>query len=396
MPEIKVCQVIDSINEETGGPAYAITNLSDSVSALGIESHIITHNYPHLGPQVTINGGSIVHSYVANKIVKKLNGFLPATKNSLSVLAMKPLDIIHNHGLWLFINMYARQVAVSNNIPLVISPHGTLLHEAMKYSKLKKKIAWLTFEKKNLSSANIFHATSENEVHSIRNFGFTQPIALIPDGVNLPDLNTIPSRTLVTNIFPELSNKKWVLYLGRLHSVKRIDRLLEAWHTVSILNPEWHLLVAGPSEGNCKKESLNTVETMNLGKSVTFSGAVSGDLKASMLGHADLFVLPSDSENFGISIAESLSYEVPVITTKGTPWQELHTHNCGWWVEKNVDSLSNALIEGMNTSDSDRKTMGINGRNLIKSKYSWDVVGRSMFHVYEWLANGGDTPDCLF
>jgi glycosyltransferase involved in cell wall biosynthesis len=122
---------------------------------------------------------------------------------------------------------------------------------------------------------------------------------------------------------------------------------------------------------------------------------LSGSNKECALANADLFVLPTHSENFGIAIAEALAYGVPAVTTKGAPWDDLQTHECGWWIDIGEESLSAALAEAMRRSPSDRKAMGCRGRNLMQQKYSWVRVGQEMKAVYLWLCGKGPQPPCV-
>jgi len=126
-----------------------------------------------------------------------------------------------------------------------------------------------------------------------------------------------------------------------------------------------------------------------------FTGSVSDQDKWQLYNSADLFVLPSHTENFGIVIAEALATGVPVITTKGTPWAELEAHDCGWWIDIGVDPLVRALTEAMNLPPEERYAMGRRGRQLVELNYSWDTIGKEMLAVYEWVLGGGGAPGCV-
>ena len=251
------------------------------------------------------------------------------------------------------------------------------------------------YEKQNLNSATLFHATSIAEMKSIRNLGYHQPIALIPNGVNLPDLSNHIDKEILTKQFPNLAGKKWLLFLSRIHPKKGLDNLLNIWQNIVNKFPDWHLIIAGSDFIGYQTKLENLVTQLNLEAKVTFAGMLSGEKKTCALSNADLFILPSHSENFGIAIAESLSYGVPVVTTKGTPWQDLITHDCGWWVEDNKEALKNALIKAMKLSNTQRQVMGKKGRILVEKQYSWCFVGKKMAEVYQWILSGGTTPNCV-
>ncbi len=391
---LKVCQVIDSLNENTGGPVAAIVNLAEGLVQQGIKSYVVTQDYPQFGTQIQPQGSQF-YSYLGNRVTKYLGGSRTQFYKILHHLADSEVDLIHNHGIWLSINRCARYVAMVNQRPLVISPRGTLEPWVFKRNFYKKWLPWHLVEKQNLRNASLFHATSELEMNAIRRLGFTQPIALIPDGVNLPNLALVPGRDLLIQAFPELANKRWLLFMSRLHPKKGVDTLLQAWHQLGAEFDDWHLVIAGPDENGYQTQLAKLVSELRLEQRVTFTGMLSGDRKAVALGNANLFVLPTHSENFGIVIAESLAYQVPVITTREAPWSELTTYHCGWWIQDAREPLVEALTEAMKLSDSQRLVMGERGRQLIASKYTWQAVVHQMIAAYEWILRGGKPPSCI-
>ncbi|MBD6617937.1 glycosyltransferase [Komarekiella sp. 'clone 1'] len=390
----QVCHVIDSINENTGGTAFLVARLASIVANQEITSHLFTLDYQQLGSQIATENVKI-HSYPASFLARRMQGFAPKANHALECLASTELDLIHNHGLWLFPNIYARQAALNNRLPLVVSPHGMLESWSLKHSRMKKWLAWLVYEQKNLMSATVFHVTSAEEAMSVRRLGFQQPIALIPTGVDLADFNEQPKKEVLTQLFPQLSDQKWLLFLSRLHSKKGIDNLLQVWQKLESQFSDWHLILAGPDLTGYQAKLELLVEQLNLSQRVTFTGMLSGKAKISALCNADLFVLPTHSENFGIAIAESLAYGVPVITTKGTPWQDLERYECGWWIEDNQQALLMALVEAMKMPASERQVMGLRGKNLVETKYSWNAIAENMASVYHWILSGGEPPSCV-
>lgn len=392
--QISVCQVVASINENVGGPAYSVTNLAQALYQYNINSHLFTLDYQCHGKQLLTTEVQ-VHSQKASKVAKYFRGFQPQAGKYLFKLAAKDLDIIHNHGLWMFPNLYARQAAVINKINLVISPRGMLESWSLNNSWYKKWLAWILYEKENLNCATAFHATSAEEVNSIRKLGYQQPIALIPNGINIPSLEEQYSRQILIDIFPKLADKKWLLFLSRIHPKKGLDNLIDVWQSLVNQFPDWHLIIAGPDLIGYQEKLELQVEQLNLTQSVTFTGMLSGKQKFSALSNADLFVLPTHSENFGIAVAESLAYGVPVITTKGAPWEDLQHYGCGWWIEDNQQALKQALVDAMQMSEKQRQVMGLKGRDLVQAKYSWNSIAKEMANVYQWIIGGGEPPNCI-
>lgn len=394
METMRICQVVASINQEVGGPAHSVTNLAVALSRQQIVSHLFTLDYQRHGEQIPSPEVKL-HSYPAPLLTRCLRGLHPESSRALQQLAATELDLIHNHGLWMFPNLYARQAAVRNHRPLIISPRGMLEAWSLRNSWFKKLPAWRLYEFENLKRATAFHATSTQEVTSIRQLNFRQPIALIPNGVDLPDLQQQPERDVLIQQFPELANKYWLLFLSRIHPKKGLDNLLHVWQNLADQFPDWHLLIAGPDHIGYQRQLEQLSASLSLEQQVTFTGMLSGPSKACALGNADLFVLPTHSENFGIAIAEALSHQVPVITTHEAPWSDLESYHCGWWIADHREALREALMEAMQLSVQERRVMGARGRTLIAKEYSWDRVASEMVQVYHWLLGSGETPSCV-
>src|SRR5205823_263559 len=133
---------------------------------------------------------------------------------------------------------------------------------------------------------------------------------------------------------------------ARIHPIKGLDILLHAWQKISESHPDWRLRIIGPSE-NGHSDSLRRFVAEQRLRRVSIEGALYGEEKSRVLESASLFVLPSRSENFGMAVAEALAAGVPAITTKGTPWRELQSEDCGWWIDHGMDSLAAALSTAM-------------------------------------------------
>ncbi len=295
----------------------------------------------------------------------------------------RELSIIHDHGLWLPSNHASAKVARSHDIPLVISTHGMLEPWALKYRGWKKKIVWWVWQGAAIQSAALLHATAKKEADNLRELGLKNPIAIIPNGVDVPD-NCAQH---------EAKPERIALFLSRIHPVKGLLHLVKAWAKLHLLG--WKLVIAGPDAGGHQAEIQNFIDDAGLGKQVELIGSVEGDAKWQLYEQASFFVLPSFSENFGIVVAEALVAGVPVITTKGTPWSDLNKHACGWWIDVGVEPLEAALREAMALSDAERLAMGQRGRQLVQNNYSWPKIAADMSSTYRWVLEGGTPPGCV-
>jgi len=279
-------------------------------------------------------------------------------------------DIIHLHGVWLPLLTMAARVANKRGIPYIISPHGCYEPWALNQKRLKKAIALMTYQGMVNRAATMFFATAEQEVESIRRLNIFQPIVMIPNGV---DIGVPPVRI-------QHNGKRIILFLSRIHPKKGLLDLVEAW--AKVRDPNWRIVIAGPDENGHQSEVQAAIAVHGLVSDFEFIGLVDGAKKSACFANAELFVLPTYSENFGIAVAEALANELPVITTTGAPWKDLDDYRCGWWVSPGVAGISEALKTAMRTDPAELRLMGEKGRQLVSEKYSWDKIGRDALRAY--------------
>ena len=389
---MSIAHVIASINQDIGGPAYSVPSLLTALEKLDYQPHLFTLNYAYHGEMYKL-GSVKLHSYETGYLSRLLRGYHLGLREDLLGLAQKELSLIHTHGLWMYPNVASRVAANKYNIPLVISPRGMLEPWARERAKLKKKLAWFFYEKKNIKSARLFHVTAKAEAESLREFGITQPIAQIPNGVHVPDDSEIPERGFIKKYSPHLADKKWVLFLSRLDPKKGTDILLRAWSKIYSDYPDHLLVIAGPDLIGWRRELEKYVFENRMGKAVMFTGAAQADLKSCLLAHSEVLVLPTHSENFGNIVTESLSHRTPVITTYGAPWEELRTVDAGWWIENTEEELERTLREALDLSPITLDEKGRNGRKLVEQRYSWGKVATSFDLLYRWMFSGSDMPE---
>jgi glycosyltransferase involved in cell wall biosynthesis len=400
-----------------------VTRLASEQAKLGHAVTLACLDYPHLGPQVAAPGVRVV-SVRGNVFAVRGRGWCPRFRRVLTEEAAKA-DIVHNHGLWMWPNAYAREAAVAEGKPLVISPRGMLEAWSLNRSKLRKAVAWRLFEKKNLQSAAMFHATAESERSSIEQMlshGLTRintdlfraedlgaksgssekttevEIVVAPNGVDLPDLARRPGRALIEEKFPETKDRRWVVFMSRLHPKKGIDLFLRAWaRQKEVTSPEGGesfglldssslgpvLILAGSDLIGYRKDVEKMVRELGVQDSVVITGEVQGEMKDALLANAEIFVLPSYSENFGIVVAEAMAWGRPVIATTGTPWKEVADIGAGWWVVPEEDTLAKALAEALGHGREELDVMGAKGRALVSERYGWSVPANRLISSYK-------------
>lgn len=280
-------------------------------------------------------------------------------------------DIVHLHGLWMYPALAVWRWQRVTGKPYVYSAHGMLSPVALAFSAWKKRIARLLFQDAALARAAILHATTETEVEEFRLFGLKNRIAVVPLGIHVTPVPVVP---------PEPFRR--VLSLGRLHPKKGLDRLIEAWARLEDRFPGWELDLVGPDEGGHMTELRKLAERLNLNR-VAIRPPLHGPDRDACMAGAELFVLPTRSENFALTVAESLMMATPVIATQGAPWPGLVKEGCGWWIEQGVEPLVRALEEAMSLSDDQRSALGQQGRAWMLRDYAWEAVSDRMLGAYE-------------
>ena len=270
-----------------------------------------------------------------------------------SLCESKKFDLIHLHGMWSPLLVIAALIAKRKGITLIISPHGGLEPWALRNKYYKKLLAMKIYQSAILRSASLLVATADQELWNLRKFGCQQPIAVLPNGI---DVDMVVQREMQNEI-------KTFLFLSRIHPVKGLLDLVEGWAIVK--QSGWRIVIAGADV----EEHLAIVKALirkrDLESDFEFCGFVDGERKQACFDQADVFILPTHSENFGIVVAEALANELPVITTTAAPWSDLVQHRCGWWVKPGVTGISSAMVEAMALEPSELKQMGLRGRQLV-------------------------------
>lgn len=328
-----------------------------------------------------------------------------AKQTSLSAddLLSLDCDIVHIHGLWdPWLHKIAKRIRkLHSRAPrLVWSPHGMLQKWALKNKWWKKVVALALYQWSDLRKADLIHVTAQSEEQDVRRLGLHNEIVMAPLGVRLPDLKA-RSRG-------DMCAKRTMLFVSRVQRKKGLPNLLNAWARLpGDIKAGWTIRIVGPDEDGHACELMRQCDNLGIayegrGAEVAFVGPRYGvDLDAEYES-ADLFVLPTHSENFGSVVIEALAHSVPVICTKEAPWEELETHKCGWWIEDNEDALFNALKEALLSTSVAKGcdtnmlvSMGKNGFNLVKDKYNWQVVGKTLANAYWAIAHGCEKGRCV-
>lgn len=367
---MKVLHVIRDLDINSGGPPRSVSMTAHYLALMpGVEASLFYENTR----DNTYRPKHLSHLQRFEIDSKTASGYRSVKKRLESAVAESSTDVIHVHGLWSPLAHYACRFAREQRLPYVIAPRGMLEPWALKQKRMKKLLALFLYQRKDLNGAAVIHATAESEANSIKELGVSTKVEVIPNGTEIPE-----------SLFPKPQNeKKRALFLSRIHPKKGLMDLVAAWKQIA--PPDWECVIAGTNEDGYASEVDSAIRRHGLSECMRLHPSVDGAEKWSLYRSADLFVLPSHSENFGLVIAEALASAVPVITTVQTPWRELLSHRCGWWIEDNAVALAMALREATNLSVSERSEMGLRGRSLIQTKYTWPAVAMKLAETYRAL-----------
>ena len=362
--KMKIIHYIPSIDRIAGGTSTYMQVLGKELGKLA-EVHIITHASENPLP---ISNCEIHYVSVYNPI----NGRF---KNEVSKLfdVIKP-DLVHVNCCWMPACAFVQQMAQKHNIKVVLTPHGMLEPWIIKRHYWTRKLpALLLYQKAAIQNADCLQATAESEKANLLKLGYNSTIKIVKLGI---DAESITMKT-------SWKKNKQLLFLSRVHVKKGINYLIEA---ADILRDElqgYKILVAGEGDADYVASLKQLIMDKGLQDIIQLIGGVYGDKKWELFQTSDFFVLPTNSENFGLAIAESLASGTPVITTVGTPWNDLNSSNSGAWIEIGTQPLVYTLRRFLFLSDEELEAMGKNGRKLIETKYSAKVMAEEMMDVYK-------------
>ena len=310
-----------------GGPAYSVSRLALALTAVGVQVDL----------RAPDQSAATMPLLPAEASVQRLTG--------TAVEALERFghtDVLHDNGLWWSHNHQLATVAAARGLPRVVSTRGMLAPWALQHKRWKKRLAWWLYQRQDVARARCHHATAETEASDVRRLGLGVPVRVIPNGVDVPEVSG--KRGSKGRGKSSRDGNKTALFVGRIYPVKGLPMLIEAWARVR--QDGWRLQIAGPDEAGHQAEVETAVFAAGLDDVVSFVGPLDGRAKQEVFFDADLFVLPTHSENFGMAIGEALAHGLPVLTTTGAPWSMLPQRGCGWWVEPTVEGSRRRTAPG--------------------------------------------------
>lgn len=377
---MKVVFLTANTSRMAGGLYFTITEYTKSLKRKGVDVSVVGFEDEYANEDIKAYGNVNVIPYKKTKLpVFNTFGY---SSDLLDILDHIKPQIIHIQGIWMYHSWAAFKYRKKHpEVKLIIEPHGMLDSWALKNSAWKKKIVGFLFEYKNLNNADCLHALCESEFNSFRTFGLHNRIEVIPNGINLPNINKKKHNF----------RKKIVQYIGRIHPKKGLDILIHAIKEIVDSNPEllnnFELRIAGWNQNGYQEQLESMVSEWDLSRYVEFTGPRFGEEKMLDLMNATAFILPSLSEGLPMSILEAWSYRLPVLMTEFCNLPEGFKNDAAIKIGTSSQSVKNGLINLMKMSNDDLQMMGERGRQLVERDFSWDTVANKTIALYNSLLN---------
>lgn len=378
---MRVALVTAHMSRRAGGLAHSVPAFARALE--GVEVRIVGIR-DGLAPAEATAWGEI--GWPQRAYGPRAFGWAPGMRRALA--AFEP-DVTDCQGLWIYPSLANLRHARQHRQPYVVTPRGMLDPWALRRSAWKKRLVGAWFERAHLRGATCIRALAPAELEAVRAFGLKGPVALVPNGVALPNLDDATRAA---------DRPRTLLFLGRIHPKKGVGTLLRAWAQAQ---PEtraagWRLQVTGWGETEHVRQVERLADSLELDRAgFALTGPRFGEAKEQCFRDASAFVLPSYSEGLPMAVLEAWSYGLPALLTEGCNLPEGFARNAALRVEPTTESLVDGIRTLARSSDTERSQIGAAGRRLVAERFAWPRVAAAMREVYEWTSGGGQPPDCV-
>lgn len=285
-------------------------------------------------------------------------------------------SVVHIHGIWTPFEFRAFREARMRRATIVMSPHGALEPWAFDHKPVKKRLAWWFYQKRLLQLADLIVVNSEQEKQRLRELGLKPPIATIPNGVELDGFSANSATQ---------QRERVVLFFSRIDPKKGVTDLIDAWRLLA--DRHGHRLRIHGHGDPAYVERIKKIIADSGCNDIALMPPIFGPERWNVFARASIYVLPSYSENFGITIAEALTAGLPVITTRATPWECLVRERLGWIVDNNVSQLRDALTAAIRLEPSKLEGLRSNAQAYARQHFGWPAIAQRYAEIYDWISN---------
>lgn len=381
---MKILIVIPALGIVYGGPSKIVAELAQALGNHGIDIDIVTTN---------ANGSTTLdvplHTWVIEKSyrVKYFPYWqISEYKFSWSLTGwlcqhIADYDLVHTNAIFSYPVLPAHWICQLHRVPYIVTPHGMLEPWALSYKAWKKRLYYTLFEKKSLQNASAIQITGSPEVNNVKSLGIETPLIFAPNGIHYQDFETPPDPNVFYQQFPDTRNKTLILFLGRIDPKKGLDLLATAFAKVNAQFPQTHLIIAGPDNTGFLPVAQSYFAQAGCLDAVTFTGMLTGSVKYAALAAANLYVAPSYSEGFSMSVLEGMASGLPCVITTGCNFPEAAKAEAAFVVNIDADEIASILIQCLK-SPQQAKEIGDRARKLILEKYTWDRIASNLIEVY--------------
>ncbi|MCF3648677.1 glycosyltransferase [Synoicihabitans lomoniglobus] len=369
---MRIAHIVASLASRHGGPSRSVRELARAQARLDHEVEILVTG---AAPSTEENENVTVRTFH-----RDIPQFACPSRQMSRFLHHSDYEVVHAHGVWLRPLHYAHHFSRTHAVPLVLAPRGMMTPWAWSHHRRRKQVARVLIHPGALEAVTGWHTTSEAETLEIKALGFQQPSCLASNGVALPTANQREeSKAYWTPKAASLQGRRVALFYSRFHRKKRVLELINLWCQAP--RPGWALLIVGIDD----EYTIDTVRdhVTSQQKPDDFIMVCNGDGAPPPFGVADLFLLPSHSENFGLVVAESLAHAVPVLVTDGTPWQDVHVHAAGWcvgWAE-----FAGTLKSALALTTDELRNAGERGQAWVTQAFTWKKPAARLIEFYQEL-----------
>ena len=392
-----ICHATNSLTRTGGGTPHVVWGLSRGHARAGHETRVIGLSDPYDDEWLDDARLSHIDTEVHPRAGPYMLGWSRLLHKRLVCSEYgKEIDLLHQHGIWSMLSYTCHRWSKRWHKPKVITVHGMLDGPRLQHKPMRKRAFAAIAENRNLRSAAVLHALCESEHSDIRQFGLDNPTAVIPNGISVEDYADLPSEAQLKELQPQLRDRRILLYLGRLHPLKGLPALVEAWRECKAeRNNGWTLAIIGPDQAGTSKSLRDYCRQHKLTEGVALLGPMYGADKLAALAAASCFILPSHTEGFAISVLEAMACSLPVIITPACNFPEIALEQAGWVTTPEPSLLSAQIKATLNLSAAQLRETGRRGRNLVERKYSWQSIATDMTAVYQWAVSGSSIPSSI-
>ncbi|MEH1774144.1 glycosyltransferase [Nostoc sp.] len=393
---MKILFIAPYIGATYGGTSKIVTELVEAIGCLGVSVDLVTtHANGSKNLDVPLNEWIHQKCYRVQYFDCWYRDDFIIAPSLISWLFknVNNYDIVHSQTVFAPMISVAHSICKYFQIPYIVTPHGMLEPWALSYKAWKKRIYYKVFENPAIQNSSAIQATSSFELNNINSLKF-QNTVFVPNGIRRQEFEPLSNPEIFYQQFPETRGKTLILFLGRIDPKKGLDLLAPAFAKVYNQFPHTHLVVAGPDNIGFMDKAQNYFLQADCLDAVTFTGMVSGALKYAALAAANLYVAPSYSEGFSISILEGMASGLPCIITTACNFPEAAKAEAAHVVEINVNAIANALIECL-SNPQQATEMGDRARKFIFQNYTWDRAADKLIQVYKSVIDKKPLPEFL-